>query len=149
MKPHRWTRLWAAFFKLHGALYRLSGGRFGQRVYGVPVLLLTHKGARSGKLRQTPLYYSTDGGNLAVIASKVGEPEDPAWYRNLMVNPVAEVQVGGDRRPVRARLAGDVERARIWERMVSIYPQYGAYQARTERRIPVVILEPVAPTSYC
>ncbi len=149
LKPHRWTRLWGAFFKLHAAVYRLSRGALGERVYGVPVLLLTHTGARSGKLRQTPLYYCQDGPNLAVIASKVGEPENPAWYRNLMANPSAQVQVGHEHRRVRARLADDVERTRIWDRMGSVYPGYRAYQERTQRRIPVVVLEPHFDTSYC
>lgn len=147
MKPRRWNRLWGAFFKLHGAIYRLSRGVLGRQVYGVPVLLLSHTGFRSGKLRQTPLYYCSDGTNLAVIASKVGEPENPTWYRNLMAHPTAAVQVGHRRRPVRARLADDAERARIWERMASIYPEYRAYQERTQRRIPVVILEPVAASA--
>ena len=141
--------LWGAIFKLHAALYRLSGGALGRRVYGMPVLMLTHRGARSGKLRQTPLCYCEDGRNLAVIASNGGEPDNPAWYRNLMASPSAKVQVGHERRQVRARVADEPERARVWERMASIYPGYRAYQARTERRIPVVILEPVAATSYC
>lgn len=142
LKPRRWNRLWAAFFKLHAALYRLSGGAFGGRVYGLPVLVLSHTGAGSRKPRQTALYYCEDAPNLAVIASKVGAPENPTWYTNLMANPNAEVQVGRQRRPVRARVADEAERARIWQRMASIYPEYNAYQQRTERRIPVVVLEP-------
>jgi deazaflavin-dependent oxidoreductase (nitroreductase family) len=94
-------------------------------------------------VRQTSLYYSDDGGNLAVIASKVGEPQNPSWYTNLVANPDAEVQVGRQRRPVRARLADEAERARIWHQMASAYPGYDAYQRRTKRRIPVVILEPI------
>jgi deazaflavin-dependent oxidoreductase (nitroreductase family) len=117
-------------------------------MFGLPVLVLTHTGARSGKLRQTSLYYCEDGPNLAVIASKVGEPQNPSWYTNLMGSPNAEVQVGRRRRPVRARIADEAERARIWQRMASIYPGYDAYQRRTERRIPVVILEPVAAAPY-
>jgi deazaflavin-dependent oxidoreductase (nitroreductase family) len=83
-----------------------------------------------------------------VIASKVGAPENPSWYTNLMAHPDVEVQVGRQRRPVRARLADEAERARIWQRMASIYPGYDAYQQRTERRIPVVILEPIAAAPY-
>lgn len=149
MRPRRWNRFWAWFFKLHGALFRLSRGVLGRQVYGVPVLMLTHRGARTGKLRRTPLYFCEDGSNLAVIASKVGEPENPVWFRNLMAHPIVEVQVGRDRRPVQARLADEAERTRIWARMVALYPQYEAYQRRTARRIPVVILEPGAATSYC
>lgn len=78
-----------------------------------------------------------------MIASKVGAPENPNWYTNLMAHPEVEVQVGRQRRPVRARLADESERARIWPRMASIYPGYDAYQQRTRRRIPVVILEPI------
>jgi deazaflavin-dependent oxidoreductase (nitroreductase family) len=141
--------LWAALFKLHAALYRLSGGVLGQRVSGLPVLVLTHTGARSGTLRRTALCYCEDGMNLAVIASKGGQPENPNWYTNLMANPSAEVQVGRRRSRVRARLADETERARIWHRMASTYPGYDAYQRRTARRIPVVVLEPVTSTSYC
>jgi deazaflavin-dependent oxidoreductase (nitroreductase family) len=98
-------------------------------------------------VRQTSLYYCEDGGNLAVIASKVGAPGNPSWYTNLMAHPDAEVQVGRQRRRMRARLANEVERARIWHRMASVYPGYDAYQRRTERRIPVVVLEPIAAKS--
>ena len=129
---------------MHAAIYRLSGGAFGRHAFGLPVLVLSHRGARSGKRRQTSLYYSEDGLNLAVIASKVGAPENPTWYTNLMANANAEVQVGWQRRPVRARIADEAERARVWQQMASIYPGYDAYQQRTERRIPVVILEPIA-----
>jgi F420H(2)-dependent quinone reductase len=108
---------------------------------------LSHTGARSGKLRQTSLYYWEDGPNLAVIASKVGAQENPSWYTNLMANPNADVQVGRQRRPVRARPADETERARIWQRMASVYPGYDTYQRGTVRRIPAVILEPVA-TSF-
>ena len=143
MKPRHWNPFWAAIFKLHAALYRLSGGALGRRAFGLPVLVLGHTGAKSGKVRQTSLYYCDDGGNLAVIASKVGAPENPSWYTNLVANPNAKVQIGRQRRPVRARLADEAERARIWQRMASIYPGYDAYQQRTERRIPVVMLEPI------
>jgi len=115
----------------------------GRRAFGLPVLVLGHTGARSGKRRQTPLYYCEDGPNLAVIASKVGAPENPSWYANLMANPTVNVQVGRQRRPARARIADEAERARIWQRMASIYPGYDAYQRQTQRRIPVVILEPI------
>jgi deazaflavin-dependent oxidoreductase (nitroreductase family) len=108
---------------------------------------LTHSGARSGRLRQTSLYYCEDGGNLAVIASKVGAPENPSWYTNLMAHPDAAVQVGRQRERVRARLAAETERERIWRRMASIYPGYDTYQRQTERRIPVVVLEPIGTTS--
>jgi deazaflavin-dependent oxidoreductase (nitroreductase family) len=94
-------------------------------------------------MRQTSLYYCEDGENLAVIASKVGTPKNPSWYTNLLANPTAEVQVGRQRRPIRARLADEAERARIWQQMASAYPGYDAYQRRTKRRIPVVILEPI------
>jgi deazaflavin-dependent oxidoreductase (nitroreductase family) len=94
-------------------------------------------------MRQTSLYYCEDGGNLAVIASKVGTPKNPSWYTNLLANPSAEVQVGRQRRRMQARLADEVERARIWRRMASIYPGYDVYQQQTARRIPVVIFEPL------
>jgi len=106
----------------------------------VPTLLLTTTGRRSGKARTLPLIYAEADGGHVVIASKGGAPEHPAWYRNLEAHPEVEVQVA-DRR-FRARARGE-ERTRLWKRMAEIYPPYDDYQARTDREIPVVVLEPV------
>jgi len=109
----------------------------------VPTLLLTTTGRRSGKPRTLPLIYTEVDGGYAVIASKGGAPDHPAWYRNLEAHPEVEVQVADRRFRARARDARGEERARIWKRMAEIYPGYDQYQARTDREIPVVVLEPV------
>jgi deazaflavin-dependent oxidoreductase (nitroreductase family) len=125
----------------HSTLYRRTGGRRGGRMRGVPILLLETTGRRTGKKRTTPLMYGRDGENLVLIASKGGDPKHPAWYLNLR-GQEAEVQVGGDRRRVRARDAEGEERDRLWSLMVGLYPPYADYQTKTTRRIPVVVLEP-------
>lgn len=109
----------------------------------VPTLLLTTTGRRSGRPRTLPLIYTEADGGYVVIASKGGAPEHPAWYRNLQARPEAEVQVADRRFHARARDARGEERARLWRRMAEIYPPYDEYQARTDREIPVVVLEPV------
>ena len=128
---------------IHGTVYRLSRGRIGQHVPGAPpMLLLEHEGAKSGKRRSSPLAYLEDGENLVLVASKGGNPRNPAWFHNLKANPDTEVQVGPERRAVRARVAGRRERERIWPRVVELYDGYEDYQRRTDREIPLVILEP-------
>jgi len=124
----------------HTALYRLSGGRLGGKMGQAPVLLLTVAGRKSGKRRTTPLLYSREGDNLVVIGSKGGDPRHPAWYLNLQ-GTEADVEVGGERRHVRARDAEGEERDRLWKQMTSIWPAYDEYQQRTKRSIPVVVLE--------
>jgi len=109
----------------------------------VPTLLLTTTGRRSGKPRTLPLIYTEADGGYAVIASKGGAPDHPAWYRNLEARPEVEVQVRDRRFRARARGASGEERARIWKRMAEIFPPYDRYQARTDREIPVVVLEPL------
>jgi F420H(2)-dependent quinone reductase len=127
----------------HTAIYRATGGRIGHRVPGfAPSLLLDHVGARSGKLRTSPLVYTEDGENLVLVASKGGYPKNPAWFHNLMANPEAIVQVGSRRKGVRARVASAQERKRLWPMVVSTYGGYEGYRKRTEREIPLVILEP-------
>lgn len=127
---------------VHTGLYRLTGGKVGGRMRNAPVLLLTVTGRKSGKRRTTPLLYSRDGDNLVVIASKGGDPRHPAWYHNLQ-GQEAEVQVGRERKRVRARDAEGEERERLWAQMVAVYPPYADYQQKTSRRIPVVVLERV------
>ena len=128
---------------VHNALYRLSGGKLGGRVMKVPILLLTVRGRKSGKQRTTPLMYGRDGANLVLVASVGGAPKHPAWYLNLQ-GQEAEVQVGRERRRVRARDAEGEERERLWAQMVEAYPTYAEYQKKTSRRIPVVVLEPAS-----
>lgn len=128
----------------HTFLYRASRGAIGHRVPGMraPFLLLDHVGARSGRRRTSPLLYVPDGDSVAVVASKGGFPKNPGWFHNLLANPETTVQVGSERRPVRARVADPEERERLWQRALEVWPAYADYQQRTERQIPVVVLEP-------
>lgn len=127
----------------HARVYRATGGRIGHHLPGVPpVCLLDHVGAKSGKARTTPLLYVEDGETLFVVASKGGFERSPAWFHNLKANPDTTVQIGSDIRPVHARVAEPAERERLWPKAVAVYPGYAGYQQRTERQIPLVILEP-------
>jgi deazaflavin-dependent oxidoreductase (nitroreductase family) len=126
---------------LHTLIYRTSGGRLGHRLPGMPqMLLLDHVGAKSGKERTSPLVYANDGDDLVIVASKGGFPKNPGWFHNLKANPDTTVQVGTERRPVRARVANAEERKRLWPKVVEVYSGYEGYQQRTEREIPLVIL---------
>lgn len=139
---HSWPLL-KRLMQGHVALYRLTGGRIGHQLPGVPpMLLLEHLGAKSGKRRTTPLVYMPDGESFVVVASKGGHPKDPAWMHNLRAHPDTEVQVGAERIIVRAREADSEQRERLWPQAVKYNPQWGQYQQRTERSIPLVILEP-------
>jgi deazaflavin-dependent oxidoreductase (nitroreductase family) len=106
------------------------------------MLLLDHVGAKSAALRTTPLLYVEDGEDLVLIASKGGFRQNPAWFHNLIANPDTTVQVGSERRPVHARVAAPEERDRLWKLAVEGYPGYEDYRARTDREIPLVVLEP-------
>ena len=107
----------------------------------VPTLLLTTTGRKSGKTLQLPLIYGKTDGGYVVIASKGGSPTHPAWYTNLVAKPEVDVQVEADRFEACARTATGDERNRLWKQMVELYAPYTDYQARTEREIPVVVLE--------
>ena len=127
---------------LHTAIYKASGGRIGHRGPGLPtMLLLEHTGAKSGKTRTSPLLYFEDGDDLVIVASKGGFPKHPAWFHNLKANPDTTVQVGTEKRDVRARVATAEERERLWPKAVKTYKGYEQYQERTDRQIPLVILE--------
>ncbi len=138
-------RLWPVLNRLmkgHTAVYRASGGRVGHRFPGAPpMLLLDHVGAKSGTRRTTPLVYVADGEDVVIVASKGGHPRHPAWFHNLRANPDTTVQVGAERRSVRARVASADERTRLWPKAVQTYSGYRGYQQRTEREIPLVVLE--------
>ena len=128
---------------LHVFAYRLSGGLVGRRVPGLPpMLLLDHVGAKSGKRRTTTLAYIDDGEAIVIVASKGGAPRNPAWFHNVRAQPDTTVQVGSRRLSVRARVATAEERSRLWPSVVTAYDGYANYQQRTEREIPLVILEP-------
>jgi F420H(2)-dependent quinone reductase len=127
----------------HTAVYRATHGLIGHRFPGAPpMLLLDHVGARSATKRTSPLVYGHDGENLVLVASKGGYPKNPAWLHNLLAHPDTTVQVGSQTRNVHARVAAGEERARLWSLMVGVYPGYADYQKRTEREIPLVVLEP-------
>jgi deazaflavin-dependent oxidoreductase (nitroreductase family) len=127
---------------LHSAFYRASGGRLFGKLKQAPILLLTTKGRKTGKMRTTPLLYSRDGDNVVLVASVGGAPNNPAWYHNLQ-GQKAEVQIGREKWRVKARVAEGEERERLWAQMVAIWPDYAEYQKKTKRKIPVVVLEPV------
>ena len=131
-----------AFGKLNVPLYRLSGGRLFGRVGRAPVLLLTTTGRRSGQPRTAPVVYLRDGERLIVIGSNAGNVRPPAWALNLKANPDAEVEVGGDRDSVRARVAEGEERAELWDRMTDQFGGFADYRERTDRDIAVFVLEP-------
>jgi deazaflavin-dependent oxidoreductase (nitroreductase family) len=135
--------VWPFVVTSHIALYKATGGLLGRRIPFIGrMLLLDHIGAKSGTKRTTPLLYLEDDRNLVIIASKGGHSRNPAWFHNLRANPDTTVQVGSERRDVRARVAGPEERARLWPRAVDTYSGYADYQRRTDREIPLVILAP-------
>ena len=128
---------------LHTVAYKATGGLIGKRIPGVnaPMLLLDHVGAKSGTKRTVPLLYIPDGDAVAIIASKGGYPKHPAWFHNLRAHPDTTVQIGREHRPVHARVAEGEERRGFWDRAVELWPSYADYQARTDRQIPVVVLD--------
>lgn len=128
---------------VHQWLYEQSDGRIGASLGGRPMLLLRTIGRRTKQPRTAALLYVRDGDAYAVIASKGGAPQHPAWFHNLMAQPDVEIQVGRTRIPVRARVAAGDERARLWARADEVNQgQYAVYQSRTSRVIPVIVLEP-------
>ena len=132
-----------AMSALNTWVYRLSGGRIGGRfLRGAPVLLLTTVGRRTGRARTTPLLYLKDGENLLIVASQGGLPTHPVWFLNLEAHPDVEIQIGSERRAMRARRASAPEKATLWPKLTAMYRDFDDYQARTERDIPVVILSP-------
>lgn len=125
----------------HLRRYRETNGADGHLWRGVPTLLLTTKGRKSGKPLQLPLIYGQDGARYVIVASKGGAPEHPGWYQNLVAEPHVELQVAADKFRARARTAEAGERERLWKLMAKIWPAYDEYQAKTAREIPVVVLE--------
>jgi deazaflavin-dependent oxidoreductase (nitroreductase family) len=113
---------------------------------GLPVLLLRTTGRRSGRSRTSALMYLPMGESQVVVASRLGESRHPAWWLNLRSRPAAEIQIGTRRLPVLAREADGEERSRLWEQIVARQPDYAEYQRRTDRRIPIVVLESPART---
>lgn len=124
-------------------LYEATGGTEGGTLHGRPVVILTSVGARTGKLRKTPLMRVEHEGRYAVVASLGGSPTHPLWYHNLVANPHVELQDGAITQELVAREVTGEEKALWWERAVVAFPPYAEYQRRTQREIPVVVLEPV------
>lgn len=126
----------------HVDRYRATDGAEGHEWRGTQTLLLTTTGRRSGEPRTTPLIYAPAGDAYVIVASKGGSDEPPAWYLNLSDDPEVEVQVKSDRFTAYARTAGPEEKPALWEKMVAEWPSYDDYQQKTDREIPVVVLEP-------
>ena len=127
----------------HAGVYRATGGKLFGRMGKSPILLLNTVGRKSGKKRTSPLLYAMDGEDFVVIASKGGASAHPAWYLNLMANPEATVEIEDREVRVRAEEADSEEKSRLWQKMVEMYPAYDAYQEKTEREIPLLVLRPV------
>ena len=121
---------------------RASGGPFRGR----DVLILTTKGARSGRLRENPLAYSRDNGHYVVVASRGGSPMNPAWYHNLLANPEVTVEVTGDKFDARAKVVDGEEYERLYRQHASRMPAFDEYRRRTSRKIPVIVLERIEPS---
>lgn len=134
--PQRWVREQVAE-------YESSGGTRGTTLRGdLPVVVVTMRGARSGKVRKVPVMRVEHDGAYLAVASQGGAPTHPAWYHNLLADPVVRLQDGPEVLDVRARLLSGAERATWWERAVAAFPDYARYQERTEREIPLFVLEP-------
>lgn len=122
--------------------YESSGGTEGTTMRGMPVVVLTSVGAKSGKLRKTPLMRVEHEGRYAVVASQGGAPKHPVWYWNLKADPRVELQDGPVRQDMTAREVTGAEKAEWWQRAVAAFPDYAGYQERTTREIPLFVLEP-------
>ncbi|MFB7668670.1 nitroreductase family deazaflavin-dependent oxidoreductase [Kitasatospora sp. NPDC056138] len=133
--PERWVREQVE-------LYESSGGTEGTTLRGMPVVILTTLGARSGKIRKTPLMRVEHEGTYAVVASMGGAPRHPVWYHNVVADPRVELQDGPEHRDMTAREVGEGEKRLWWARAVEAYPDYAQYQEKTDRAIPVFVLEP-------
>lgn len=122
--------------------FRANDGRVGGMFENTPILLLHHTGAKSGAERVTPLAYMADGDRYVIFASKAGAPTNPAWYHNLKAHPGTEIEVGTNTVAVRAAEADGGERQRLFDAQVARSPQFGEYQKKTDRQIPVIVLTP-------
>jgi deazaflavin-dependent oxidoreductase (nitroreductase family) len=132
------TEEWA---RKQAETYEATDGREANTLRGVPIVVLTSVGAKSGRLRKNALMRVEHDGRYAVVASKGGAPEHPAWYHNLVQEPHVELQDGAERHDYTAHVATGAEREEWWQRSVAVWPDYAAYQTRTDREIPVFVLE--------
>jgi len=129
------------FLDEHVRVYRETRGKRGYHWRGTTILLLTTLGRRSGEQRTTPLIHRVDGGRYVVVASKGGAPQHPAWFENLAAEPAVTLQVLDEVFDARASVAEGAERERLWGLMTEVWPAYDDYQQKTDRQIPVVVLE--------
>ena len=123
--------------------FRGNGGKVGGAFAGAPMIIVTHTGAKSGKVHTTPLVYSMDGDRFVIIASKAGAPTNPAWYHNLIAHPEVTVEVGAERFTARAVEVRGAERDRLFDAQARLMPQFNEYKKNTPRTIPVLTLERV------
>ncbi|MFT4825632.1 MAG: deazaflavin-dependent oxidoreductase (nitroreductase family) [Halioglobus sp.] len=139
----RFFMRWAT--KLNVVVFRLTKGRVMNKfIGGYPVCIVTTKGAKTGKVRQIALIHLPHGENNLLVASQGGMPSNPVWYYNIVAYPDIQIMVGGDEKAYRARRISDEEKASLWPHLLSLYPDFDQYQARTDRNIPVFSCEPVA-----
>ena len=124
-------------------LYRLTGGKFGGHVRGLPVLLLTTVGRRTGKKHTTPLGYFKENGNYVISATNAGFDTHPAWFHNLRANPHVTVEIQDQHIPVQAEIAPPEKRGSLWSKLIALSPAYANYSKKTGREIPMVILRPL------
>lgn len=137
------ARLQGVLTKLHVVVYQFSRGRFGATLFGIPTLLLTTCGRRTGRLRTAPLFYLPIEDDFVLVASNGGARGHPTWWLNLQAYREAIAQIGPGVGRVQARTATPHERCRFWPLLLQVYPPYARYQARTDRAIPLVILHPI------
>lgn len=143
MPAARRSWLLILFWRLHRWIFQISDGRIGSSLLGHKVLQLTTKGHKTGEPRKIMIYYFLHQGSYVIVGSNVGSDRHPAWYLNLQADPVAEIQIGRERKKVVARTAKGEDRERLWSEIVEKDPNYAEYQSRTDRQIPVVILDPL------
>jgi deazaflavin-dependent oxidoreductase (nitroreductase family) len=123
--------------------FRRNKGKVGGQFEGAPMVLLHHKGAKTGTERVNPLVFQPDGDRWVIFASKAGAPTNPDWFHNLVANPDTVIEIGDKTVPVRARVAEGDERERLWSKQKEMMPGFADYEKSTDRVIPVVVLEPV------
>ena len=137
--PPRW--LLKTFTRINVLVYKLSGGRLMNKLAGMPIVLVTMKGAKTGRTITIPLMYVPHEKGIVLVASQGGAPKNPAWYHNLVKNPKIEITREGRTQKLNARRVDEEEKATLWPTCIECYPPYEQYQKRTERRIPVFLCE--------
>ena len=130
------------YSRLNSLIYRLSGGRLMRTMQGRPIMVVTMRGAKTGKERNVPLMYVPYKDGVIVVGSQAGAPKSPVWVKNLQAHPDVVVQVDGERMNLRARQVDDEEKAEVWPTCVKHYAEFEDYQRRTDRNIPVFVCEP-------